>query len=145
MRYTPGRRTSPATSTTRSFLVARGADASAAGAAGVVAAPLVSSETGAPPESRWSNRSPRNTRTNAATAYAASSAFRLSTMRTKLRRRALHLSTRLHKLCDGLVTGASNHAESAARAFRLFLDDFDVLHIRPRGSLTAEGDQRLDV
>src|SRR3954447_3968171 len=143
-RYTPGRRTSPATSTTRSPRAARAVDA--AGLAGVsfVWVALVSSDTGAPPESRWSRRNARKTRTKAATAYPASSALRLSTMPTKLRRRALHLSTRLHKSCNGSVTGGSNHAESAARPFRLLLDDLDVLHTRPRRTLAGESDQRLD-
>src|SRR4051794_10834291 len=65
-------------------------------------------------------------------------------MPTTLRRRALHLSTRLHKLCNGLVTGASNHAESAARRFRLLLDDLHVLHLRPRGTFAGEPNERLD-
>src|SRR3954451_9017761 len=120
------------------------ADVADRGAAPFASAALVSSETGAPPESRWSRRNARKTRTNAATAYATSSALRLSTMPTKLRRRALHLSTRLHKLCDGLVTGASNHPKSAARPFRLLLDDLDILHMRSRRTLATEGDHRLD-
>src|SRR4051794_10579699 len=66
-------------------------------------------------------------------------------MPTTLRRRVLHLSTRLHKSCNGLVTGASNYAESAARPFRLLLDDLHVLHLRPRGTLAGERYERLDV
>src|SRR3954453_6886082 len=98
----------------------------------------------AAPESRCSHRIARKTTTKAARAYPATSAFRLSITWPKLRGAELHLSTCVSQFSDRLVTGASNHAESAAAAFKLLLSDLHFLNLRASRARSAELDHGVD-